>query len=116
MRCLLRCLSESPASIFPDNALKRVPVKLNRNARARFFNWSHFLRKAASTFPENALAAGTLLFAFDALLHTERGARILAGDLAERGASRFAFAQGRQRLAEAKQRFGRLCRCFVLGG
>src|SRR5439155_22424179 len=55
-----------------------------------------------------ASAADTLLFPVNALLHADRGARILAQNLAERGAGGFLLAQRSERLPEPQQRFGRL--------
>jgi len=61
------------------------------------------------------LAVGAPLFTFDALLHADRGARILAQDFAKRGAGRLPFAQGAQRLAEPQQCVGCLGGRFVSG-
>src|SRR5262245_63321802 len=55
------------------------------------------------------LAARSLLFPFDALLHVYRRSRVFARDLAQSGAGRLLFTQGRERLTEAEQglrRFG----------
>src|SRR6266404_5892837 len=63
---------------------------------------------ASATETGAASAADTLLFPINALLHAHRRARIFARDLGERRAGRFLLAQGRERLAEAEQRIGRL--------
>src|ERR1700686_2356652 len=66
-------------------------------------------RNSASASPSAtaASAVGTLLFPVDALLHAQRGARVFAQHLAQRGAGRFLFAERRQRHAEPQKRIGR---------
>src|SRR6516225_3553399 len=69
----------------------------------------------ASASPTARSAVGTLLFPLDALLHAERGARIFAQHLAERGAGRFLLAERAERHAEPQQRIGRPRRGLVFG-
>src|SRR5262245_33279947 len=62
------------------------------------------------------LALNPLLLTVDRRLHAGRGTRIFPHYLAKGGAGRFLFLQRGQRLAETKQRVGRLARPVVLGG
>src|SRR6202051_1671135 len=80
----------------PDTASTR-PGKSSRPRNSAFASPS-------ATAPS---AVGTLLFPVDALLHAQRGARIFAQHLAQRGAGRFLFAERRKRHAEPQQRIGR---------
>src|ERR1700722_11913039 len=61
-------------------------------------------------------AMATLLFSVHGLFYARRCARVFAQHLAERSASRFLLAQGRERLAKPQQRLRRPRRGLVFGG
>src|ERR1700751_4679104 len=73
----------------PDTARTR-PREFSRPENKAFASSSRSARSAVRA----------LLFTVDALLHTERSARIFPQPLAERGACRFFFAQSRKRLPQ----------------
>src|SRR5207245_11438483 len=64
----------------------------------------------------DCLALNPLLLTVHRGLHAGGCARIFSNHLAEGGAGGFLFLQRRQRLAEAKQRVGRLAGLVVFGG
>src|SRR5271154_804109 len=70
----------------PPETASTSPRKSSRPENSAFASSS---RTACS-------AVDTLLFPVDGLLHIRRGTRILAQDLAERGASRLLLAQSRE--------------------
>src|SRR5580700_5283405 len=88
----------------PDTASTR-PGKSSRPRNSA-------LASPSATLPS---AVGTLLFPIDALLHAQRGARIFAQHLAERGTGGFFLAERRKRHAEPQQRVGRPRGVLVFG-
>src|SRR5580704_9862811 len=71
----------------PPETASTKPGKFSRPRNSAFASASAML----------ASAVGTLLFPVDALLHAQRGARIFAQHLAERGTGGFFLAERRKR-------------------
>ena len=89
---------------------KRGRIRGRRRPRAR--SPRRFSRSANSAFASASRSArfssGHAFVPARRFASRLRGARIFAHDFAERGASRFLLTQSRERLAEPKQRLGRL--------
>src|SRR5579871_2235562 len=112
LRCFLSALTQRAAST--KSAVESEPPETARRSagtRSRPLNSA-----LASSSRTASSAMATLLFPLHGLLHACRRVRIFAQHFAERGAGRFLFAQGRQRLPEPQQRLRRARTGFIFGG
>src|SRR6516164_10015653 len=108
----LSCFAQRAAST--SNAVESAPPETARMRPREFSSPKNNAPASSSRRAWSAVRA--LLLTVDALLHVERSARIFPQHLAERGASRFFFAQGRKRLPKPQQRVRSARGILVFGG
>src|SRR5579864_8006031 len=100
---LRRCAQRAASTIIAVESGPPETARTRAGSAARSANnWS------ASVSLTGPLAADTLLFPVDRLLHARRRARVFAGHFAEGGASELFLVEGRKRLAKPQQRVRRL--------